>query len=274
MITRDDVERRFGQVYSRSGPEFKVLCPACSVKSMWVNIKKDAYYCFSCGFRGLMGSRVVSGSMHTHVDPETKKIESILPKDFKWVKVREPWNNSHWEYVYGRGIDPASFVWGISGDYCVFPLWRDGKIIYWQGRNTMPFKPKTINPSKEKCGWGKSQLLYNYENEHGIIARKYVYLVEGVFDALTIGGLGMMGSVLSMDQAQLVSALMPKKIYQVLDSEVEKEKYTYNRNILRRMMPMTEILDVHLPEGDPNSLGQAEVLSLIARTSIIYPGRM
>jgi len=265
--TRQEVERRYGKVYGRSGYEFKVECIACGTKAMWVNVKKNLYYCFSCGAKGATQNRVLSGSTYTVVTPE-KKAESVLPEGFRLFKEKEDWNSHHTDYLHQRGVDPHSLMWGVAGDYCVFPVWHNRKIVYWQSRAIYPIKPKTRNPSKAVSGFGKSDVLFNYADEEGVKPRRYVLLVEGVFDALAVDGLAMLGKILSDAQAILISQLLPKKVYQILDADAGPETRNHNRQVLRRHLPFVPIFDVKLPDGDPASLGQAVVWSLITRSSV------
>lgn len=267
--SRVEIERRYGQVYGHSGDEYKVQCTNCGTKAMWVNVKKRVLYCFSCGISEHLRDHVISGSMYHTVSAKKKEVVSVFPNNFKWFREIDNENLQHFHYIDMRGIDPKSVLWGISGDYCIFPIWKDKKVVYWQGRAIYPVKPKTKNPSKEVSGYGKSDLLYNYEDEHGVKPREYVLLVEGVFDALTVDGLAMMGKLVSEKQAKLISCLMPKKIYQVLDADANSDSYEENRKTLRKYAPFAPIIDVKLPEGDPNSLGQAVVWSLIYRSGAI-----
>ena len=82
--------------------------------------------------------------------------------------------------------------------YIIIPFVKKGKLVYYIGRDFLDRdnKYKYKNPSFEKLGIGKSELLFN---EDAIYEKRFIYLVEGWSCAKSIGdeGVAYLGNKLS-----------------------------------------------------------------------------
>ncbi len=101
-------------------------------------------------------------------------------------------------YLEGRGFDIEKldaqgfgYVGTHAGDgqddyfgYIIMPIQQDGRLRYFIGRDFVDGFPKYKNPQREVCGTGKDQVIFNADafNIH-----RNVYVMEGIFDALTLG---------------------------------------------------------------------------------------
>lgn len=94
--------------------------------------------------------------------------------------------------VEKRHLDPIK--WGVG--YCwdgpcagrlVVPFWKDGKIVYWTARALRGQQPKYLNPSDEVFGVKRDQVMFCPNHD---FAGKDVFVLEGVFNAMTLWELG------------------------------------------------------------------------------------
>jgi len=106
-------------------------------------------------------------------------------------------------YVYERGLDPLS------------------KHFYWSpepsvsSRLILPFtyKGKNVGYTARKIGKGNPKYLSNHSNNYvyNIDAQeedqKYLFVTEGPFDALSIGGVALLGNQLNDSQFRLINQL-------------------------------------------------------------------
>lgn len=66
----------------------------------------------------------------------------------------------------------------------ILPIQQGGRLRYYIGRDFIGGFPKYMNPSKEKFGVGKDQVMFNGE---AVNRFKTVYVTEGIFNAITMG---------------------------------------------------------------------------------------
>lgn len=265
MISIRKLESLYGKTFELSGRQAKFKCPKCGVKSFWVHQTKMVYYCFSCETSGVVDDIYFP---HKKIDQIVLPKGNLFPKGFMWVNDRQQ-SPDHWEYIKSRGINP-DFIgsWGVYGDYCVFPIWKKKRVVYWQGRNIFPVKKrKTTNPEKSECALGKTDVVFNIEDQHGIIPRTHLIVVEGVFDALTVNGAAKFGSLIDEKQVRTIKYIYPelKKLTMVHDSDVPRIVVMKNQEVLRTHLKFCKIRHVVLKDGDPNSIGRENVYKAIER---------
>ena len=106
-------------------------------------------------------------------------------------------------YVYERGFDPLSknFYWSPDPGY--------------SSRLILPFtfKGKNVGYTARKIGKGNPKYLSDHSNSYvfNIDAQednqKYLFVTEGPFDALAIGGVALLGNQLNDQQFRLINQL-------------------------------------------------------------------
>lgn len=110
----------------------------------------------------------------------------------------------------------------VKGRYkgrAIIPVYKDGHIIYFQGRALVDIEPKYLNPIVEK-----ESVVYNEENFERNL---YIIVTEGLLDAFMIGkqGTSCLGASLSEEFYKKVEKMTDRGIIIVLDNdETGKEK--------------------------------------------------
>ncbi len=99
-------------------------------------------------------------------------------------------------YLMGRKIDIENYPFYFSLDakllnFVIIPFYRNGKIIYWQGRNYS--NPSSKKGRYENCTESKENVIFNFD-ELFRGGDAPLFVTEGVFDALPLNGLALLGS--------------------------------------------------------------------------------
>lgn len=107
------------------------------------------------------------------------------------------------QYVINRGFDPLErqFLWtpadGFS-DRIIIPFTYQGEVVGWTARKIRDGKPKYLSDQHPNYVFNLD--AQDYEN-------KYVFVCEGPFDALSIGGVALLHNDISEAQAALINKL-------------------------------------------------------------------
>ena len=105
------------------------------------------------------------------------------------------------EYVVNRGFDPISkdFYWTpVPGfiDRVILPYYYEGRIVGNTARKITEGKPKYVSDQPPF-------FVYNSDNQDD--SNKYVFVVEGQFDALSVGGVALLTNEVSEQQARIIN---------------------------------------------------------------------
>jgi hypothetical protein len=107
------------------------------------------------------------------------------------------------QYVINRGFDPLDnqFLWSpVSGfaDRVIIPFTYEGEVVGWTGRKIKEGKLKYLSDQHP-----------NYVFNLDAVTREqdYVFVVEGPFDALAVGGVALLHNDISEHQAALINRL-------------------------------------------------------------------
>jgi hypothetical protein len=105
------------------------------------------------------------------------------------------------EYVVNRGFDPVSkdFYWApASGfiDRVILPYYYEGRIVGNTARKIKEGKPKYVSDQPPF-------FVYNSDSQDD--ANRYVFVVEGQFDALSVGGVSLLTNEVSEQQARIIN---------------------------------------------------------------------
>lgn len=216
--------------------------------------EKLTYSCFNCGFKtgyvtgthltsrfrnllGWMGADTQTVDKLTieavRIKEEQQGVQALIKK-FNRPKIisfeaktlpehsiplepHNPQHHEHVQYLIGRGLDPGGYPYHISpdaegrdGNRLIIPYYHGGQIVgntarYYDGR-----KPKYI--SDRPRGY-----VFNLDNQGQ--DWEACILVEGEFDAISIGGCAYMHSTISDEQVELITKLH-RKIIVVPDRDI------------------------------------------------------
>lgn len=138
----------------------------------------------------------------------------ILPETFKTITQHAIENNTNNDfinaasYVLNRShsANPDELYWSPDHkDYLIIPLLFNKKIVGYTGRATHGGVPKYNNISVPP------DFLYNYDLIQNT-ERKYLIIVEGLFDAISISGISTMGAKLNDNQISRINSCPLEKI--------------------------------------------------------------
>jgi len=248
------IENKFGTVFARSGDEFKVQCPKCSHKSMWVNPKKGVFVCFYCDYKGLLQHSAQTGVNFALKEKDTTVFnpDAVLPYGYAAVKTRTDFIDG-WDYIASRGVDPTFVEFGfVDQQSVVFPARENGRVVYWQSRMLGDiYVRKTNNPSRLKCELGKSDIVYRIDDAR---QNQPMRIVEGVFDALVVNGQATYGKKMSVTQAVKILSKSPSMVLVCYDADAW-ESSVWASSLLRGMTTLIPVLPVRLDVGDPADKG-------------------
>jgi hypothetical protein len=124
----------------------------------------------------------------------------------------------YWDYIRRRGV-PEDFpiMTSIKTDgvhwtrpYVLIPFTYNNKVIGWTARFLDDRTPKYINHSQPGYVFGTDLQHANWQ---------YTIVTEGIFDALSIGGLALMHNTISDAQARLIRTL-GKEVIVVPDQDL------------------------------------------------------
>jgi hypothetical protein len=147
-----------------------------------------------------------------HFVEKVKFTEKELPEGSMSI---EDWINSAYlpdisadigpviDYVYSRGFDALSkdFFWSPAPGYIdrvLLPYYYEGKIVGNTARKITDGKPKYLSDQHPF-------FVYNIDAQDPL--SKYVFVVEGQFDALSIGGVGLLTNEIAQQQAHIINQL-------------------------------------------------------------------
>jgi hypothetical protein len=107
------------------------------------------------------------------------------------------------DYIYSRGFDALSehFYWSPAPGYIdrvLLPYYYEGKIVGSTARKVREGKPKYLSDQHPF-------FVFNVDEQDP--KNKYVFVVEGQFDAYSIGGVGLLTNEIAQQQAHIINQL-------------------------------------------------------------------
>lgn len=107
------------------------------------------------------------------------------------------------EYILSRGLDiqDYNFMWTPEGSYkkrLIVPFYYQGNVVGYTARKIGDGSPKYITDSQP--GY-----VFNLDNQGWY--RKYCFVVEGPFDAISIDGVAVLRNDINDQQAMLINSL-------------------------------------------------------------------
>lgn len=107
------------------------------------------------------------------------------------------------DYVYSRGMDPLSdnFYWSPAPGYSdrvIVPFKYEGKIVGNTARKVTNGKPKYLSDQHP---------FFVFNVDEQVREHKYVFVCEGPFDALAVGGVALLTNEVSEQQARIINSI-------------------------------------------------------------------
>ena len=241
-----------GSYYFEGQSQLMFFCPKCEhrKKKLSINIPKNMFKCWVCGFSGRNIFRLIKKhgtysdkknwlkfSQQVEIQDFSKKLfaekeseeETLnLPDEFISLanKNLPPTSLYALNYLYSRGLTKKDIIkWKIgycsTGEYegrIVFPSFDlDGNLNYFIGRSYDRNWKRYLNPPL------KGNMVFNHLY---LVFLKPITIVEGVFDAVKAGtnSIPLLGSTLS--EASLLLSEIAKNdatVYLALDSDADKK---------------------------------------------------
>lgn len=269
----------------------KGTCPSCGrTDKFGINLGMNRTNCFVCGYHPTPLTLVTdlenfSSFNETlqyfktfegvrYIEPKIERIEKKqveLPEGYTNIALgHSRLGKTARAYVKRRGFDvhdAALKGWGYcnTGDYAgylILPFYTAGELTYFNGRLLVGIGPKYQNPRIEDFGTGKSLILYNAD---ALFMYSEIYLLEGVFNAETLGanGIATGGKNISDYQISLINKSPVKRVIIVLDPDAIK-------NAIRIGLQLAFYKEVKIVtwdgDKDVNDIGKTEALRRIDKS--------
>lgn len=131
--------------------------------------------------------------------PEIQIEPRDLPADSQLLDANQ--HPAHWDYLLSRSIDPAAYTYFVSAELpnrIVVPFTYQQHLVGYTARTIKAAKPKYMQSLGMPYVFGDVFQKYQYS---------WCPVVEGVFDAISIGGLAVLGNEVSEHQAEQIDQL-------------------------------------------------------------------
>jgi len=183
------------------GEKFKLLCT-------WLGANQD-------DIKQLVFEALKTEAVEYKEEQYTAKpvfVERPLPDGslplVEWAKIiqGEPEEQNYVDiiqYLVSRGYDDPfkhNFFWSPNSGYedrVIIPFYYDGKIVGNTARKTNKGKPKYLSDHP-------SQFVFNVDEQKE--ESRYIFVVEGPFDALSIGGVALLTNDIADQQARIIDS--------------------------------------------------------------------
>jgi hypothetical protein len=110
------------------------------------------------------------------------------------------------EYIVGRGFDPSEFYWSPASGYesrVIIPFFYHGRIVGNTARKVTDGKPKYLSDQHP-------HFVFNIDAQKE--EQQYLFVCEGPFDALAVGGVALLTNDIADQQARIINSLGHKVI--------------------------------------------------------------
>lgn len=226
---------------ANGGRESKWLCPFCEGKGfgidkrghLYINTVTGNFLCHRCNTKGQKAYLERYLGLPPSLDLPIKKQESITEAPisavdlllFELIDKITPISQQAYDYLIKRGLTEEQIIGykfveiSTIKDRVCLPIIQQEKLIAFQCRTYTKDEPKYLfQPRHIKI----NDIFFHWD-----IAQYYskVYLVEGIFDAISLGfnALAMFGHYLSNKQLELLIDSKIKEIIIMLDRDTETD---------------------------------------------------
>jgi len=236
----------------RYGDEVVVACPYCGDKSGWhhkhlyINLRHKVFHCKLCDAAGSVERlkrdfpavvrAVQFEEIAAYIERTVKPIERSRPSILASAVSLLSSSSVHREerakavaYLEFRGlsrndISVSNAVWSPHwSNRVIFPCYENQRVVYYVGRRLEGVGPKWRNPSKREEGLlPKTEVVYGIDRFRGK-SGAVVAICEGVFDAIALGGVALLGKRATNAQLRKILNLVPSKVIVALDRDASEE---------------------------------------------------
>ena len=279
----------FGEAKHTSGDNYAFYCPKCNhhKPKLEIDIKRGLWHCWVCN----SGGRTIKSLLHwSGVDYSKYKlfddielvsndnvsknqiiVDNKLPDEFiSLITGTGFYANAAKNYLLKRGISKDKIIQYNIG-YCIDGVYRyriivpsydcSGKLNYFVGRSFMDnLTLKLLSPpwSKDIIGF---ELYVNWSEP--------IILVEGVFDAITVGynAIPLFGKTISN---KLVAKILDSDLSEIIVC-LDSDAMVASLDIVVKLMGLGyTVRHCQLPlNSDPNSIGSDMIWKYIENASIV-----
>jgi hypothetical protein len=136
-----------------------------------------------------------------------KELPEVAMPVAKWLEMYDDMTseflNPVVEYVVDRGFDPLSgdFYWSPSPGYSdriIIPFIWKGRVVGNTARKITEGKPKYLSDQHPN-------FVFNFDKQEE--NQRYIFVVEGPFDALSINGVALLTNEISDQQSRIINSL-------------------------------------------------------------------
>lgn len=288
-----DVQRKLAAVKARLGEprqvarkkgEYGFFCPGkpgsngCTSTPqgkvrLWVNPSRDEFNCWHCGFRGRSLAPLMIRNSHEqreylgdYIPGATKAAPAPpvndLPREFMPLDGRDHTRQAPYKaYLRSRGITEGlqrlyrmgySDSGKLAGRVIIPSFDRNGAPNFWSARAIH----RTDHQFRYILPDGSKDVI---SNEHLIDWAKPIFLVEGIFDEVTIGpqAISLYGKVMLPKLSVRLVEKKPPMVHVCLDSDAYDEAYWLLSRLVRYDLPCSL---VDLSDKDPSIAGHDAVI--------------
>lgn len=225
--------------------EVKVVCPLCAGKAE-INPGLDLWHCWNCGG----GGHVPEAWLETVPQDRLEGVRRGLTEKFSRREFSDLPDFCRLE-IERRGLSPEwiereyGVVW--DGERMAWPAGRG-----WSRRSPFPWvTPKTLTVAPK-----------GLIGQHRLYPGASVVVVEGDYKAAAIPhpwvGVGLMGTVLSLEQMATLKGSRPASVTICLDHGYLKEA----GEVRRKLLPL-DVRVVEPAHGGPDDIPRAELYQLL-----------
>ncbi len=139
-------------------------------------------------------------------------------------------------YLVDRNVDldKCEFYFSLEEKFInrvIIPFYRNGKLIYWQGRSIMPDDKQRY----ENAPASREAIIFNIDKLN-TYERTPLFVTEGVFDAMMVDGCSILGSKLNEAKVALLSQSRRRLVF-VIDKDKNGKKFA--EEVMRRGWEIT-----------------------------------
>jgi len=106
-------------------------------------------------------------------------------------------------YLVGRNCDPTAedFYWSPMAGFnerVILPFWYEERIVGWTARKVKEGRPKYLSDQHPNFVFNIDSVTQD---------QRYLFVVEGPFDALAVNGVALLHNEINDDQARIINKL-------------------------------------------------------------------
>lgn len=264
----------------------RVKCWVCSYKYTAFNFIKiltnKDYKLIKEDLDKLKNTDVDSEVSFTNTISKLSKNESrnniSLPIGFKSLFEESELKELANDYLSGRGFD-LEYLDDLGFGFCdefipdfnknyygyiIIPFIKMSKLYYYNARTFIGAELRYKNPKAELFGIGKSEIIWN---EDALYLEDKIFIMEGVFSALTVKELGIAlgGKAISQIQKEKIINSDVEEVVICLDVGCNKESFAIAKDLIK----YKKVKVLTLKDGDPNEIGYNNLIEIYNNTDYL-----